>query len=122
MSTTNRNCGTFTGRAVTPLITALLCTAAFTATGAIAAESPSNAIELSYVKAELSQPKSAELLYKRIQFAARTVCHEPAVRELARYAIYKRCFDEAVDATVAKIDASTLTALHRSRMQRSAAG
>ena len=118
MSPTNRNCGTLAGRA----ITALLCTAAFTATCAVAAESPSNAIELSYVKAELSQPESAQLLYKRIQLAARSVCHEPSVRELARYRIYKRCFDEAVDAAVAKVDASTLTALHRSKMQRCAAG
>ena len=121
MSPTNRNCGTVTGRAAAPLITALLCTA-FTATGAIATESSSNAIELSYVKAELSQPESAELLYRRIQVAARDVCHEPAARELARYARYKRCFDEAVDATVEKINVGSLTALHRSRTQRSAAG
>ena len=122
MSPTNRNCGTLIGRAAAAMITALLCTATFNATGVIAAESPSDAIEISYVKADLSQPESAQLLYKRIQLAARSVCHEPSVRELARYRIYKRCFDEAVDAAVAKVDASTLTALHRSKMQRSATG
>jgi UrcA family protein len=121
MSPTNRNYGTLASRAAIPLMTALLCTAALTTTSAIAAIPPSNVIELHYARAELSQPEAAERLYKRIQFAARSVCHEPPMGELSRYAIYKRCFAEAVDAAVANIDASTLTALHRSRTQRSAA-
>jgi UrcA family protein len=121
MSTDNRNRGILTGLTAAPFTAALLCTAVF-ATGALAAEPASNTETVSYVKADLSEPQAAESLYKRIQSAARHVCQEGAVRELARYTEYQQCYERAVDAAVAKVDASALTALHRSRMQRLAAG
>jgi len=122
MSHDNRNRGTLTGLTAAPLITALLCTTAFATTGAIAAEPTPDEIAISYVRADLSQPKAARSLYRRIQAAARSVCHEPDLGELARYMKYRQCYDSAVDAAVAKVDASALSALHHSRMQRSAAG
>ena len=122
MSPRNRNRGTPTGLTAAPLMAALLCTTAFATTGALAAAPAPNEIELSYVKSALSQPEAAQSLYQRIQFAARSVCHEPPSRELASYMKYRQCYESAVDAAVAKVDASALTALHRSRMQRSAAG
>jgi len=123
MSSTNRYRGTVIGLTAAPVMTVLLCAAAFTTTSAIAAPpSESNSIEVSYVKSDLSQPEAAESLYKHIQYAARSVCHEPNLRELARHASYQRCYDKAVDDAVAKVDATALTALHRSRTQRSAAG
>jgi UrcA family protein len=114
MSPTNRHRGTLTG-----LI--LLGTAALTTTG-VFASTPRNSLSVSYVKADLSQPASAESLYKRIQFAARSVCHEPNPHELSRFANYRLCYEKAVDEAVAQVDASALTALHHSRTQRSAAG
>ena len=122
MSPENRNRGVLTGLTAAPLMAALLCTTAFATTAAIAAEASPSEAEVSYVKAALSQPEAAESLYKRIQFAARSVCHEPPARELARYMKYRQCYESAVDAAVAKVDATALTALHRSRTQRSAAG
>jgi UrcA family protein len=119
MSPTDRNRGTLTAA---PLMAALFCTTAFATTGAIAAAPSSNDIEVRYVRAELSEPEAAQSLYKRIQSAARSVCHEPSRRELARYMKFRQCYQSAVDAAVAKVDASALTALHRSRTQRSTAG
>jgi UrcA family protein len=122
MSPMNRNRGTLTGPTAAPLMTALLCTAVFMTTGAIAAPQAVNAVNVSYVKADLTQPESAQSLYKRIQQTARTVCQEPSIRELARYEEYRHRYESAVDAAVAKVDATALTAIHRSRTQRSAAG
>jgi UrcA family protein len=123
MSHDNRNRGTLTGLTAAPLMAALLCTTAFATTGAIAAAPTPDEIAVNYVRADLSEPKAARSLYKRIQAAARSVCHEPTYPlELTRYNLYRQCYERAVDAAVAKVDASALTALHRSRMQRSAAG
>jgi UrcA family protein len=123
MSNDNRNRGTLTGLTAAPLMAALLCTTAFATTGAIAAALTPDEIAVSYVRADLSEPKAARSLYKRIQAAARSVCHEPSsVGELAPYMKYRQCYESAVDAAVAKVDASALTALHRSRVQRAAAG
>jgi UrcA family protein len=122
MSYDNRNHGTLTSLTAAPLTAALLCTTAFATTGAIAAAPTSTEVAVSYVRADLSQPEAARSLYKRIQFAARSVCQEPPIRELARNIKYRQCYESAVDAAVAKVDSSALTALHRSRTQRSAAG
>jgi UrcA family protein len=121
MNTDHRNRGILTGLTAAPCTAALLCTAAFT-TGALAAEPAPPAESISYVKADLSEPHAAEFLYKRIQAAARHVCQDGSVRELARSAMYHQCYERAVDEAVTKVDASALTALHRSRMQRLAAG
>src|ERR1700730_1372849 len=71
MSADNRNRGTLIGLTAAPLMAAtLLCTATFATTGAIAA-APASEVELSFVRADLSQPEAAQSLYKRIQCAAR---------------------------------------------------
>jgi UrcA family protein len=108
--------------AVAPLMRALLCTAAFMATGAIAGPQAVDSINVSYMAADLTQPEGARSLYLRIQRAARVVCREPDIRELAAHTAYERCYERAVDDAVAKVDATALTALHRSKTQRSAAG
>jgi UrcA family protein len=92
------------------------------ATGATAAARAQDSIHLGYVAADLTQPDGAKTLYLHIQRAARTVCHAPDIRELKALAQYQRCYDRAVDDAVAKVGESTLTALHRSRTQRNAAG
>jgi UrcA family protein len=102
--------------------TTLLCTAAFMATGAVAARQPVDSINVRYVAADLTKPEAAQTLYKRIQYAARMVCHEPGITELNARAVYMRCYEHAVGEAVAKVDATALTALHKSRMQRNAAG
>jgi UrcA family protein len=95
---------------------ALLCTAAVTATGAVAGETLESSVRVSYVAADLTRPESAEALYRRIRRAAKMVCDEPDIRELVKYQVYRQCFDRAVDDAVARVDATALTALHHSRM------
>jgi UrcA family protein len=109
------------GLTAAPLMTSV----AFMTTGAIAAEHPAVSIEsihVSYVAADLTQPEAAQKLYLQIQRAARRVCHEPSIRDLAAHAAYQQCYDRAVDDAVAKVDASALTALHRSKTQHSRVG
>lgn len=118
MSLMNRNRGP-TGLTAAPLMTALLCTAAFMATGTVQA---GNSIHVSYVAADLTTPEGAQKLYQRIQRAARVVCNWPDIRDLATYTVFKQCYERAVDDAVAKVDATALTALHRSKTQRNAAG
>jgi UrcA family protein len=105
-----------------PLMAALLCTTAFVAGGAIAAPQTVESVNVSYMAADLTQPEGARALYLRIQRAARRVCHEPDIRDLAALSMYQRCFDRAVDDAVAKVNATALTAVHRSKVQRNAAG
>jgi UrcA family protein len=118
MSPINRQSGTLVG-------VALLCAAAFTAAGASAAPQDAdsgNSLSVKYEEASLSQPGGTQFLYRRIQGAARRVCQEPDRRELVAYTHYQKCFQKAVDDAVAKVNVSTLTAYHRSKTQRSAAG
>jgi len=114
MSVLNRNLSTSVG-------VALLCTATVMATGANAGTT-TDSIKVSYVRADVATTAGAQDLYEHIQRAAKLVCHEPNIRELDVYRLYQKCFDRAVDAAVTKVDSSALTALHRSKTQRSAAG
>jgi UrcA family protein len=118
MSPTNRKSGTLIGIAA-------LCAAAFTAAGASAAPQDTDlvsSIKLKYFEADLARPGGPELFYRRIQSAARLVCREPDLREVSRHAKFQQCFDHAVDAAVAKVNVTALTAYHRTRTQRTAAG
>ena len=99
--------GTLTGLA-------LLCTAAVMATGAVA-EEDRESVEISYVAGSLAQPRAAESLYRQIRAAARKVCHEPDIRELHQYQLFRQCFDQAVETAVATVSSTALTALHHSK-------
>lgn len=121
------------GLTAAPLMTALFCTAAFMATGAIAGEQTgdtvrvndpirvTDSIAVSYAAADVTRPEAAKALYLHIQRAAKMVCREPDIRDLSIYSAYERCFYRAVDDAVAKVNVSTLTALHRSKTQHSTA-
>jgi UrcA family protein len=117
-----------------PLVTGLLCSAALMATGAIAAEQAddtvrvndpiqvTDSIAVSYAPTDVTQPEAAKALYLHIQRAAKMVCREPDIRDLAIYSAYQRCYDRAVDDAVEKVNVTTLTALHRSKTQHSRVG
>jgi len=127
MSLMNRKLGV-------PLVTGLLCTAAFMATGAIAGEQAddtvrvndpmqvTDSIAVSYAPADVTRPEAAKALYLHIQRAAKMVCREPDIRDLTGYSVYQRCYDRAVDDAVEKVNVTTLTALHRSKTQHSRVG
>src|ERR1700730_8650724 len=112
MSLMNRNRGP-TGLTAVPLVTALICTAAFVATGAVQAET---SVHVSYVASDLTSPEAAQALYQRIQRAARAACNEPDIRDLTAHTVFKQCYERAVDEAVVKVDATVLTALHRSKV------
>jgi UrcA family protein len=118
MSLMNRNRGP-TGLTAAPLMKALLCTAAFMAAGAVQAE---NSVHVTYVASDLTRPEAAQALYQRIQRAARVACNQPDTRDLAAYTVFRQCYERAVDEAVMKVDATVLTALHRSKTQRNAPG
>jgi UrcA family protein len=121
MSPKNRYRSIFTRLSTAPVAAALLCVSASTSFAVSAAPLSSDEVTLHYVRSDLSNPQAAELLYKRIQVAARDICLEPPEAELSRHAAFTRCYEAVIDATVAKIDATQLTALHRSKMQRNTA-
>ena len=110
------------GLTVAPLTAVLLCAAPFMATGAIAAARAEDSMQLSYVTGDVTEPEGAKALYLRIQRAAKKVCHAPDLRELPKWEVYQQCYDRAVDNAVAQVGATALTALHRSKTQRNAAG
>jgi len=100
----------------------LLNTAAFATHARASAPDAAKTVRLQYSRAELSQPGGAERVYRRIQRAAHEVCDSSDVRDLALNFHSESCFERAVDNAVAAIDATPLTALHRSHTQRTASG
>jgi UrcA family protein len=101
----------------------LLGTAALSSTVALAAEPPTVvSLSVKYVRSDLENTASAEALYHRIQRAARRVCQQPNVAEIDRYHLFKICYDRAVDAAVANVGATALTAVHHSHSRTQAAG
>ncbi len=110
----NRKCGAIAGAA-------LLCFACLSS-GAYAEDLIVESIAVKYAPAELTTPQGAKKLYARIQRAASVVCHKPDVRDISVHSDYWTCYNNAVDSAVSKVDATELTALHRNRTQRSAAG
>jgi UrcA family protein len=103
---------------------ALLCVGLAAANPAVttADDSVPTRVVVHYGDLDLAQPKAAEILYRRLASAARTACDEPPRGYLGQMLRYKKCYQSALSAAVAKVNASTLTALHRTKMQRAAAG
>lgn len=103
--------------------TAALC---LSLVGTASAETPSTdtqrSLTIAYSDIDLSKSDGPQLLYKRMASAARTVCDQPDPRELRRQIAYKACYQKALDEAVQQIGSPELTALHRTRGSRSAAG
>lgn len=79
-------------------------------------------ITVSYAELDINKPRGLEVLYSRIQRAAKVVCGmDRSPQELARGRHAKACYKTAVDDAVRQINRPTLTALHRAKT-RSALG
>jgi UrcA family protein len=116
MNLTNRKRCALAGAAV-------LCTLGLVFSGgAFADTTTTESLRVSYVSAELTTPEGVRELYARIRRAARVVCHEPLMQELASDRGYQQCFDRAVADAVAKVNSEALTALHRRRSPEGTAG
>jgi UrcA family protein len=89
---------------------------------ALSAPPPPGHALVSYGDLDLSQPEAAQVLYRRISMAARRVCKEPGLRDLSARRAYGHCYRTAVTTAVNEVNDRQLTALHRAKFPRAAAG
>lgn len=77
---------------------------------------------LKFYRADLDKPGGPKKLYWRIQRAARIVCRVPPMREMTTHPVYQKCYDDAVEDAVEKVNAPALTSLHRLRTASASTG
>jgi UrcA family protein len=71
---------------------------------------------VSFAELDITKPRGLQVLYSRIENAARIVCGvEPYLQPLSRTRQAKECYKTAVDDAVRQINRPTLTALHRAK-------
>jgi UrcA family protein len=71
---------------------------------ASASASDLTAVTVSYQDLNLRQSADVRLLYARLQQAAARVCQAVPPYELARYAVYQRCINAALEQAVQAIE------------------
>jgi UrcA family protein len=94
--------------ALASIVSALGITPAWSATADV------RSVTVSYRDLDLSSPEGANVLYRRIQAAAREVCGHPGA-DLLEQGIWKSCYRDAIADAVAKVDNPLLTAIHTGR-------
>jgi UrcA family protein len=88
----------------------LALTFAFEANAAQPLSPPSATVR--YHAVDLTNPAQVQDLYRRIKFAARSVCPQYTVPDLERVQILRACIDTAMANAVESVDHPSLTALH----------
>jgi UrcA family protein len=92
------------------------------ASGGAFAQEPSNAnapsVTIRYSDLNLAKPGAVQVLYRRVESAAKEVCNHGESRELSRMAAAERCIDQAMGEAIAKIDVPQLNALYRTKSNR----
>jgi UrcA family protein len=71
-----------------------------------------------YSDLDLSEPKDARALYRRIQTAALVACGEVGPNQLAHLKQFHDCVDQAVANAVAHVNSQQVTEIHEARIQR----
>jgi UrcA family protein len=64
---------------------------------------------------DLSKPRGAETLYRRIRAAAEQVCAPLDDRDLARHMRFNACVENTISTAVANVDRPTLTAYYEAK-------
>jgi UrcA family protein len=103
--------------AVSLALTAALCWPAHAdrINGAVTVTSAPT-MTVSFAELDITKPRGLQVLYSRIENAARIVCGvEPYLQPLSRTRQAKECYKTAVDDAVRQINRPTLTALHRAK-------
>jgi UrcA family protein len=78
-------------------------------------------VTVRFADLDLARPQDAEVLYQRIQFAARLVCTDSSAPwDGRRSRNWIRCFNGVVEDAVRGIDQPLLTALYRARARHTA--
>jgi len=103
---------------------ALICVATVAAGLAVnqASAAPSDeavkSVVVRFSDLDLSQPQDARTLYSRIQRAAQLACGEAETADLARFARYHNCIEQAVTNAVATVNVHQVTEIHQAQSLR----
>ena len=105
------------GRLLALVITAVMTLVSFDAVAAIVVTKDGMARShvLRYDGARLENPVAAQKLYRRLQIAARKVCHL-ASDESSNGRAATACEKAAVTQAVSRVNHASITAIHRARM------
>jgi UrcA family protein len=71
-------------------------------------------VTVSFRDLDLARPEDANLLYRRIQGAAKRVCGNPGA-DLIEQSIWRACYRSAISDAVTKVNNPLLTAAHSGR-------
>ena len=69
-------------------------------------------VTVPYSAQEANTASGAKQLYRRLQAASRAVCRSYESRELARLALYSRCYQHALRDAVAHVNLANLREIH----------
>jgi UrcA family protein len=83
------------------------------ALGGVASASEPPSITIHYSDLDLSQPKDAQVLYRRLRRAAAIVCGWTYSADLSAYLDGQRCYSEALQRAVSQVRSPQLLALYR---------
>jgi UrcA family protein len=88
-------------------------TLAMTPSFAVAADAAApREITVRYDELNMSSASGASVLYARLRSASRSVCDVMDGRELRQHAAYNACYQQALSNAVAKVNRTSVTALH----------
>ena len=97
---------------------AMIASASLFSVGAWAADVDAvPAVSVSYEGLDLSTKQGAQILYTRLQGAARQVCSDFDGRELSRRAKWRACYNDALSRAVSQVNQATVTNLHQHATQ-----
>lgn len=71
------------------------------------------AVTVEFSDLDLARGAGVEVLYRRLRAAAKSVCGTNDGRNLNGRQEWRKCYDQALDEAVAKVNNSRLTELHR---------
>ena len=74
-------------------------------------------VKVSYADLDLQKTAGAQVLYRRLQNAARQACGAPSLRiqgTLREFSETKNCYRKSLDAAVAKVDNANVNSIHSS--------
>jgi|KBSSwiStaDraftv2_1062776.scaffolds.fasta_scaffold13322_8 UrcA family protein len=100
-------CATLTGLA-------LLCVTTL-ATARTALDPVRESREVKFIASDLQTLAGIAKLYRRIELAAKMVCHEPSMGEWRRFTDFRHCVEVAIKDAVEQVHSPALTALYDSK-------
>lgn len=109
---------TRSGRLRSALYAALSTAGLGVAVAGVAGASEPPSITIHFSDLDPSQPKDAQVLYRRLQRAAASVCGWTNSADLPAHLHWQRCYSEALQRAVSQVSSPELLALYRSDSSR----